>query len=111
MRMEMKPRLYDKYQNEIKPALKEQGGYENVHQIPRIEKIVLNMGVSATLEKDALADAVKDMTMITGRKPVTTKAKKSVANFNLRGVAAHSRLPGHFRQVVRRPRQLFPRRQ
>jgi large subunit ribosomal protein L5 len=80
----MKPRLYEKYQNEIKPALKEQGGYENVHQIPKIEKIVLNMGVSATLEKGALADAVKDMTMITGRKPVTTKAKKSVANFKLR---------------------------
>ncbi len=80
----MKPRLFDKYQNEIKPGLRESGGYANVHQIPKLDKIVLNMALSAALEKSALADAVKDMTAITGRKPVITKAKKSVANFKLR---------------------------
>lgn len=80
----MKPRLQVKYQEEVSPALKEKRGYKNVHQIPRIEKIVINMGVSASLEKGAVEDAVKDLTSITGRKPVITKAKKSVANFKLR---------------------------
>lgn len=80
----MKPRLQVKYQEEVRPALKEKRGYKNVHQIPRIEKIVINMGVSASLEKGAVEDAAKDLTSITGRKPVITKAKKSVANFKLR---------------------------
>ncbi len=80
----MKPRLQVKYQEEVSPALKEKRGYKNVHQIPRIEKIVINMGVSASLEKGAVEDAAKDLTSITGRKPVITKAKKSVANFKLR---------------------------
>src|ERR1700744_5379159 len=80
----MKARLYDKYVNEVRPALKDKRKYQNVHQIPRIEKIVLNMGVSASLEKGAVDDAVRDMTMITGRKPVINKARKSIANFKLR---------------------------
>lgn len=80
----MKPRLQVKYQEEVSSALKEKRGYKNVHQIPRIEKIVINMGVSASLEKGAVEDAAKDLTSITGRKPVITKAKKSVANFKLR---------------------------
>ena len=58
--------------------------YENVHQVPRLEKIVVNMGVSASLEKGAVEDAMKDMAMITGRKPVISKSRKSVANFKLR---------------------------
>lgn len=64
--------------------MKEAHGYKNVHQIPNIEKIVVHMGVDATLEKSALDDAVADMTVITGRKPVIDKARKSVANFKLR---------------------------
>jgi large subunit ribosomal protein L5 len=80
----MKPRLYTKYVQEVVPALKEKRGYTNVHQIPRIEKIVVNMGVSASAEKGSVEEAVKDMTSITGRKPVVCKAKKSVANFKLR---------------------------
>ena len=80
----MKPRLYTKYVQEVVPALKEKRGYTNVHQIPRIEKIVVNMGVSASAEKGSVEEAVKDMTSITGRKPVICKAKKSVANFKLR---------------------------
>ena len=80
----MKPRLYTKYIEEVRPALTEKRGYKNVHQIPRIEKIVGNMGVSASLEKGALEDAVKEMQMITGRKAVVTIARKSIANFKLR---------------------------
>lgn len=80
----MKPRLYEKYMNEVVPALKEKRGYKNIHQIPRLEKIVVNMGVSASLEKNALDDAAKDLAMITGRKPVISKSRKSIANFKLR---------------------------
>jgi large subunit ribosomal protein L5 len=80
----MKPRLYEKYLNEVRPALKEKRKYQNVHQIPRLEKIVINMGVSASLEKGAVDDATRDMAMITGRKPVINKARHSIANFKLR---------------------------
>jgi len=80
----MKARLYQKYVNEVIPALKEKWKYQNVHQIPRLEKIVVNMGVSASLEKNALEDAAKDLALITGRKPVISKSRKSIANFKLR---------------------------
>jgi large subunit ribosomal protein L5 len=70
--------------NEVRPALKEKRKYKNVHQIPRMEKIVLNMGVSASLEKGAVEDATRDMALITGRKPIVTKARHSIANFKLR---------------------------
>jgi len=80
----MKPRLYEKYLNEVRPALKEKRGYKNVHQIPRMMKIVVNMGVSASLEKGAIDDASRDLTMITGRKPVISKSRHSIANFKLR---------------------------
>lgn len=80
----MKPRLQEKYEVEVKKALHEKRGYSNVHQIPRIEKIVVNMGVPTSKEKGALEEAVKDLSAITGRKPVVNKAKKSVANFKLR---------------------------
>lgn len=79
-----KPRLQLKYETEVRPALREQAEYANVHQVPRLEKIVLHMGVSASLEKTALDDAARDMALITGRKPVIDKARKSVANFKLR---------------------------
>lgn len=80
----MKPRLYTKYIEEVRPALTEKRGYKNPHQVPKIEKIVLNMGVSASLEKGALEDAVKEMQMITGRKAVVNLSRKSIANFKLR---------------------------
>ncbi len=80
----MKPRLYTKYVSEVVPALKEKRGYTNVHQIPRIEKIVVNMGVNSSAEKGSLEEAVKDLSAITGRKPVISKSKKSVASFKLR---------------------------
>ncbi len=80
----MKPRLQEKYVNEVIPALKESRKYTNIHQVPKMEKIVVNMGVSASLEKGAIDDAVKDLTMITGRKPVISMSRKSIANFKLR---------------------------
>src|SRR6478672_6531837 len=80
----MKSRLYNRYMSEVRPALIEKRKYKNVHQVPRIEKIVVNMGVSASLEKGAIDDAAKDLSQITGRKPVISKARKSIANFKLR---------------------------
>jgi large subunit ribosomal protein L5 len=80
----MKARLYEKYKNDVVPALKEKRKYANIHQIPKMEKIVVNMGVSASLEKGAIEDAAKDLSLLTGRKPVISKAKKAVANFKLR---------------------------
>jgi large subunit ribosomal protein L5 len=80
----MKARLYEKYKNDVVPALKQKRQYKNIHQIPRLEKIVVNMGVSASLEKGAIEDAAKDLAMITGRKPVISKSRKSIANFKLR---------------------------
>jgi large subunit ribosomal protein L5 len=80
----MKPRLFEKYLTEVKPALKEKRGYKNDHQVPRLEKIVVNMGISASLEKGALEDAAKDLSLITGRKPATSKSRHSIANFKLR---------------------------
>lgn len=80
----MKSRLYTNYVEKVKPALMEKRKYKNPHQVPRIEKIVLNMGVSASLEKGAIDEATRDMTIITGRKPVVSRARKSIANFKLR---------------------------
>ncbi len=80
----MKARLYDKYKNDVVPALKEKHKYENIHQIPKMVKIVVNMGVSASLEKGALEDAAKDLSAITGRKPAISKSRHSIAQFKLR---------------------------
>jgi large subunit ribosomal protein L5 len=80
----MKSRLYHKYVESVRPALKEKRVYQNLHQVPSLEKIVINMGVSASLEKSAVDDAAKDLTMIKGRKPVINKSRKSVSNFKLR---------------------------
>lgn len=80
----MKTRLFEKYQNTVRPALMEKRSYKNIHQVPRIEKIVINMGVNSSLEKSAVEDAARDLGQITGRKPVITKSRKSIANFKLR---------------------------
>ena len=80
----MKARLYEKYVKEVVPALKEKHKYSNVHQVPRMEKIVVNMGVSASLEKSAVDDAAKDLALITGRKAAISKSRHSIANFKLR---------------------------
>src|SRR5512136_1166412 len=80
----MKARLYNKYIKEVVPVLKEKRKYTNVHQVPRIQKIVVNMGVSASLEKSAVDDAAKDLALITGRKAAISKSRHNIANFKLR---------------------------
>jgi large subunit ribosomal protein L5 len=80
----MKARLFEKYNKDVVPALKEKHKYTNIHQIPKLVKIVVNMGVSASLEKGAIEDAAKDLSLITGRKPAISKSKKAVASFKLR---------------------------
>jgi large subunit ribosomal protein L5 len=78
-------RLKEIYREEIAPALFEELSLENVMQVPKIEKIVLNIGVGEALDNPkALDEAVRDLTTITGQRPVVTKAKKSIANFKLR---------------------------
>ncbi len=78
-------RMRQLYENEIKPALVAQFGYANPMQAPKLEKIVLNMGVGeAALDRKKIAGAVEDITLISGQKPVITKAKKSIAAFKLR---------------------------
>ncbi|HHU64091.1 MAG TPA: 50S ribosomal protein L5 [Clostridiales bacterium] len=78
-------RLKDKYKKEIVPALMEKFGYKNVFQVPRLEKIVINMGVGEAKDNPkALEAAVNDLTLISGQKPIVTKAKKSVAAFKVR---------------------------
>ncbi|MDF1519856.1 MAG: 50S ribosomal protein L5 [Brevefilum sp.] len=78
-------RLKEIYKEEIAPALFEELNLENVMQIPNIEKIVLNIGVGEAIDNPkALDEAVRDLTTITGQRPVVTKAKKSIANFKLR---------------------------
>ena len=78
------PRLKERYRSEIAPALNTEFGYANPMQIPGLVKIVVNMGVSASNEKGAIEDAAKDLSQLTGRKPVISKSKKDVANFKLR---------------------------
>jgi len=78
-------RLHEKYNNSIRQELAKKFSYTSSMQIPKIEKIVLNMGVGdAVANSKALDDAVDEMTIIAGQKPVVTKAKKSIANFKLR---------------------------
>lgn len=78
-------RLKDQYNNEIREALTKKFGYTNPMQVPKLDKIVVNMAVGEAKENEkVLESAAKDMTEITGQKPVYTKAKKSIANFKIR---------------------------
>ena len=78
-------RLKDKYRAEVAPALMEHFGYKNVMQIPRLEKIVINMGLGDCKDNSkALELAVTELSTISGQKPLVTKAKKSIANFKVR---------------------------
>lgn len=78
-------RLQEKYNNEIVPAMIEKFGYKNIMQVPKLNKIVINMGVGEAKENAKVLDsAVRDLEIISGQKAVLTKAKKSVANFKLR---------------------------
>ena len=78
-------RLQEKYQKEVVPAMIEKFGYKNMMEVPKLEKIVINMGVGEAKENQkVLESAVADLTLIAGQKPVLTRAKKSVANFKIR---------------------------
>jgi large subunit ribosomal protein L5 len=77
--------MYERYKNEIVPALRKSFDFKNIMQVPRIEKIVVNIGMGEALDNPkALEAAVSDLTIVTGQKPVTNKARKSIANFKLR---------------------------
>jgi len=81
----MTPRLKEIFNKEIQPALKDQFGFKNIYMAPRIEKVVLNMGLGLdATDSKILKSCEEDMAKITGQKPVTTKFKKSVANFKTR---------------------------
>jgi len=78
-------RLKEQYENEIKDAMQKKFGYKNVMEIPKLDKIVVNMGVGEAKENAKILEAaVKDMEAITGQKAVTTKAKNAIANFKIR---------------------------
>jgi len=81
----MAPRLKEKYQNDIVPAMMQEFKYTSVMQVPRLQKVVLNIGLGEAIQNaKALDAAVGDLAAITGQKPVITRAKKSIANFKLR---------------------------
>src|SRR5580693_8769536 len=80
-----RPRLKVRYDEQIRPALKDELGLANIMQVPRLEKIVLNSGVGrATQQASLLEGAQRDLELITGQKPIVTRAKKSIASFKLR---------------------------
>jgi large subunit ribosomal protein L5 len=79
------PRLKDKYRSEVIPALLKEFSYKNVMQVPRLDKVVINMGVgTAVADAKTMDAAVRDMTAISGQKPVVTRAKRSIAAFKIR---------------------------
>jgi large subunit ribosomal protein L5 len=81
----LKPRLLTRYEEELRPQLLEQFGLKNVMEAPKLEKVVLNMGVGeAVQDSKKIQGAVNDMTVIAGQKPVVTRAKKSIATYKLR---------------------------
>ena len=81
----MTSRLKEKYENEVVKSLMEKFQYDNIMQVPRLEKVVINMGIGAAKENPKVLEAaVKELEIIAGQKPVITQAKKSIANFKLR---------------------------
>ncbi len=83
--MSAQPRFKERYEKEIKPKMMKERGYKNVHEVPKLDKIVLNMGVGDATQNRAFIDAaVSDMTLISGQKPVVTIARQSNASFKVR---------------------------
>ncbi|MDD3021871.1 MAG: 50S ribosomal protein L5 [Alphaproteobacteria bacterium] len=79
------PKLEKRYKEELAPAMQKSRGYKNIHQIPKLKHITINMGVGqAALDKKHMESALKDLTQIAGQKPVSTKARKSNASFKIR---------------------------
>lgn len=79
-----KPFLYQQYLEKIRPDMLKEHGWKNIHQAPKLEKIVINSGIKATKEKNWFEEVRKDITAIAGQKAVLTRASKSVSNFKLR---------------------------
>ena len=99
------PRLKELYKSEIVSKLESELAIDNINKVPRLEKIVVNMGVGeAASDSKQLDAAMNDMRIITGQQPCVTRAKKSIA-----GSASRSRLPWHLPEELRRPWQLHPR--
>jgi large subunit ribosomal protein L5 len=92
------PRLKQRYRDEIVPELREEYGYANVMQVPRVTKVVVNMGVGdAARDSKLIEGAIRDLGAITGQRPAVTKARKSIAQFKLREgmpIGAHATLRG-----------------
>jgi large subunit ribosomal protein L5 len=81
----MLPRLREKYENEVVPAMREKFGYKSIMEVPKVDKVVVNMGVGDAKDNSKLLDAaVNDLTLISGQKAVVTRSKKSIANFKIR---------------------------
>jgi large subunit ribosomal protein L5 len=79
------PRLKERYRKEVVPALVEEFSYENIMQVPRLEKVVVNVGAGEALQNAKALDAIsQDLMVITGQKPIITRARKSIASFKLR---------------------------
>ncbi len=95
----MRPRLLERYEAEIRPRLAAEFGFQNVHQVPRLSKIVVNVGLGeATANPKLLEKAAEELALITGQKPAIRRARKSVANFKLRAgqsIGAMVTLRGH----------------
>ena len=94
----IQPRLKQKYRAEIVPALREEFGFANIHQVPAVVKVVVNTGVGeAARDSKVIEGAIADLTQITGQKPMVTLARKSIAQFKLRegqAIGAHVTLRG-----------------
>ena len=82
----MQAELYKEYQTRVVPALSERSGYKNIFQVPKVEKVVVNTCIPASVSdrKQVLEDAKKELSIITGQRPAETKSKKSISNFKLR---------------------------
>jgi large subunit ribosomal protein L5 len=81
----MATELYDFYKSHVVPALKEQRGFKNIHEVPRVQKVIINTCVGSQADvKQALEDAKEELGLISGQKPAETRSKKSIANFKLR---------------------------
>src|SRR5246127_3174753 len=94
----MENEFYKHYKERVMPALRQHHGYKNVHQIPKIEKVVVNTSVGSQQDvKQAVEDAKAELALITGQRPAETRSKKSIANFKLRKdqpIGAKVTLPG-----------------
>jgi len=81
----MATELYDFYKTQVVPSLKSQRGFKNIHQVPRVQKVIINTCVGSQADvKQALEDAKEELSLISGQKPAETRSKKSIANFKLR---------------------------